>query len=72
VQSSQDMKLTAYLHLMPRLRMSEAIPLHPHTPLWHAEGQLYLYLVHNWNFTSVWQFVALQELCYKLKYRMCM
>ena len=30
-------------HLVPKIRISEATPLVPHTPLWLAWGQLYLY-----------------------------
>ena len=37
-----DMKLTAHLCLMPRLRMSGAMSS-PLVPLWHAQGPLYFY-----------------------------
>jgi hypothetical protein len=43
------MKLTTHLHLVPRARIHEAIPLLPNMPSWHgarlkkAQGQLYLY-----------------------------
>ena len=32
------------LLLVPRIRMSGAIPMFPHMPSWCAQGQLYLYL----------------------------
>jgi len=35
--------LTFHLHLALRLRVSGAIPLLPSIPLWHGQGQLYLY-----------------------------
>jgi hypothetical protein len=41
-------KLTTYLHIVPRLRMSGAIPLLPYMPSWHGQGQLYPY-----HFTAV-------------------
>jgi len=44
-------KLTTYLHLVPRSRIGEAIPPLPNTPSWRcaelqkkAQGQLLLYL----------------------------
>jgi hypothetical protein len=33
---SQSVKLTAFLHLVQKLRMSGAIIPLPHMPLWHA------------------------------------
>ena len=45
--NNQGMKLTTHLHLAPRLRMSGATSLFPHTLAWHAHGHLYLYL-HLW------------------------
>jgi hypothetical protein len=30
------------IYLVQRLSMTEAIPSHPHTPSWHAEGHIYL------------------------------
>jgi hypothetical protein len=37
--------LTAYLHLVPRLRMSGAVILLPLHALWRGRGQFYLYLL---------------------------
>jgi hypothetical protein len=39
--NAQGVKLSTYLHLVPRLRMSGSIPLlPPHVPLWHGQEQL--------------------------------
>jgi hypothetical protein len=41
--SGRDVNLTTRLHLVPRLKMSVAVPLYPNMPLWSAYGQLYLH-----------------------------
>jgi hypothetical protein len=35
------MKLITHPHLVPELGMSEAIPLLPHMPSWHAHGRTF-------------------------------
>jgi hypothetical protein len=35
--------VTTHLHLAPRLRMSEAIPVLTHPHSWHGQGQLYAF-----------------------------
>jgi hypothetical protein len=39
----QVMQLTTHPHLVFGLRMSGAIPLQPHAPLWRTQTQLYSY-----------------------------
>jgi hypothetical protein len=41
------MELIPALHLVLTLRMSGAVPPHPHMPSWHAQGQLYLVCQYN-------------------------
>ena len=41
-QSGWGIKLTTHHHLVPRLRMSEAIYLLTHMPSWHGKGKLYI------------------------------
>lgn len=43
------MKLTTHLHLVPRLRSSEAVLSVPQITSWHVVGQVYLL---PFNFTS--------------------
>jgi hypothetical protein len=45
------MKLTTTSNLILRLT-SEAIPVHPHRPSWHAQGQLLSYLA--WHKYQAW------------------
>jgi hypothetical protein len=40
------LKLTRHPQLVPKLRISEATSPVPHMPLWLAQGQLYLLLLH--------------------------
>jgi hypothetical protein len=35
---NQSLKLTAFIHLVQKLRMNGAIIPLPHKPLWHAQG----------------------------------
>jgi len=42
-QSSLGVKLTTHLHLVLRLRMRGAVPLHPYMPSWHAQRNLEYY-----------------------------
>ena len=39
--------VTIHRHLVLKLRISAAITLHPHKPLWHAHGYIYLYFPEN-------------------------
>ena len=41
----QIVKLTTYVHLVPRFRMSRAIPPLSPLPSWHGQGQLHLYCI---------------------------
>jgi hypothetical protein len=41
-QSILGVKLTDYIHLVPRLTMSGVMRLLPNMPLWHAQGHLCL------------------------------
>ena len=47
--SRHHMKVTTHLHLVLWLRMSGAMPLLPHVPLWHPVGQLYLFYLYYFN-----------------------
>jgi len=52
--SGQCIKLTTTLHLMLWLGMSGAKPPVPCLPSWHAQGQLYLYLLpYKLNFFKI-------------------
>jgi len=42
-------------HLMPKLRMSEAISLFPCVTSWRGQGNLYLYLTWNYMTASQWK-----------------
>ena len=44
-ESGQDLKITSYLHLVPKLRMSGAIPLVPYTHLWRGKRKLHLLML---------------------------
>jgi hypothetical protein len=63
------MKLSTHLHVVPMLRTSGTIPLHPHTPSWRGQRQAFFHLLSLWRFidkaeTSVsYLFVSLLRGC---------
>jgi len=52
---ARGVKLITCLHLLPRLGMSEAIPLLLNLPLWHEQGQLYLFIVKALKLTRSYE-----------------
>jgi len=60
-QSILGMKLTSYIHLVPRVTMSGAVHLLPHMPLWHSMG--HLCLISDIIFNKVRFFLLLCTIC---------
>jgi len=58
-KSGRMARLTTYLHLVPRLRISGAIPLFPYKHWWRGEGRLNLstFISYFFIFTVIFVYV---------------
>jgi len=65
-QSSWSARMPTHLHLVPRLRMSTAIPSRPCTPSWRAVG---LYCYHTYKYMTLCKDGYLFVVQYFMQYR---